>query len=110
MPTRAARAKEDICFRRGTPVVRAARASSRPLRSCSASTVRKGCAKGATVWVVLYTFVPELLIPDEKLSVRKGAIVLLGQWADMGRYRRHIYKGVADAIDKHLELKPGTML
>ena len=44
----------------------------------------------------LYTFVPELLIPDEKLSIRKGAIALLGKWGDMGRYRRHIYRGVAD--------------
>ena len=58
----------------------------------------------------LYTFVPELLIPNEKLSIRKGAIVLLGKWGDMGRYRRHIYKGVAEAMDRFLELEPGTML
>ncbi|TWT97452.1 excinuclease ABC subunit UvrA [Neorhodopirellula pilleata] len=58
----------------------------------------------------LYTFVPELLIPDPSLSVRKGAVSLLGKWADIGRYRRHIYRGVADAIDEVLELKPGTML
>ena len=43
-------------------------------------------------------------------SIRKGAIVLLGKWADMGRYRRHIYKGVADAMDEHFELEKGTML
>ncbi len=58
----------------------------------------------------LFTFVPEMLIPNERLSVRKGAISLLGKWGDMGRYRRHIYRGVADAIDKALELEPGTML
>ncbi len=58
----------------------------------------------------LYTFVPELLIPDTSLSVRKGAICLLGKWADLGRYRRHIYKGVAEAIDEALELDAGTML
>ncbi len=58
----------------------------------------------------LYTFVPELLIPDEALSIRKGAIALLGDWGDMGRYRRHIYKGVADAIDLELEFTKGTML
>ena len=58
----------------------------------------------------LYTFVPELMIPDEKKSVRKGAIVLLGKWGDVGRYRRHVYKGVADAMDQHLGLEPGTML
>ncbi|KLU07077.1 Excinuclease ABC subunit A, dimeric form [Rhodopirellula islandica] len=58
----------------------------------------------------LYTFVPELLIPDESLSIRKGAIALLGKWGDLGRYRRHIYRGVADAMDAELELEPGTML
>ncbi|MCC9657336.1 excinuclease ABC subunit UvrA [Rhodopirellula halodulae] len=58
----------------------------------------------------LYTFVPELLIPDESISVRKGAIALLGKWGDLGRYRRHIYRGVADAMDAELDLEPGTML
>ena len=58
----------------------------------------------------IYTFVPELLIPDDGKSIRKGAITLLGKWGDLGRYRRHIYRGVADAMDKALELEPGTML
>ena len=58
----------------------------------------------------LYTFVPEELIPDDKKSIRKGAIELLGKWGDMGRYRRHIYKNVATAMDKHFDLEPGTML
>ena len=58
----------------------------------------------------LYTFVPELLIPDEKLSIRKGAVKLLGKWGDLGRYRCHIYRGVADAMDEFLDLKSGTML
>ena len=58
----------------------------------------------------LYTFVPELLIPDTSLSLRKGAITLLGKWGDIGRYRRHIYRGFADAIDEVLELEPGTMM
>ncbi|MCH5376085.1 MAG: excinuclease ABC subunit UvrA, partial [Planctomycetes bacterium] len=58
----------------------------------------------------LYTFVPELLIPNDRLSIRKGAIELLGKWGDMGRYRRHIYRGVAQAMDRLLELEDGTML
>ncbi len=58
----------------------------------------------------MYTFVPELLIPDASKSVRKGAISLLGKWGDVGRYRRHIYMGFADAIDEALELEAGTML
>ncbi|MCG8651121.1 MAG: excinuclease ABC subunit A, partial [Pirellulales bacterium] len=58
----------------------------------------------------LYTFVPDLLIPDDRLSIRKGAIGLLGKWGDLGRYRRHIYRGVAEAMDHALDLPKGTML
>lgn len=58
----------------------------------------------------LYTFVPEQLVPDEKLSVRKGAIELLGKWGDIGRQRRQVYRKAADALDKLLGLEKGTML
>ncbi len=58
----------------------------------------------------LYTFVPSLLIADESLSFKGGAISLLGKWADMGRYRRHIYQNVAAAIEGQLELSTGSML
>ncbi len=58
----------------------------------------------------LYTFVPELLITDPTKSIRKGAIGLLGKWADVGRYRRHIYQNVAEAIDEALDLPPKTTL
>ncbi|QDT10089.1 excinuclease ABC subunit UvrA [Planctomycetes bacterium K23_9] len=57
-----------------------------------------------------YTFVPELLIPDEGKSIRKGAIDLLGKWGDLGRYRRHVYVGAAEAMDKAFDLEAGTML
>ncbi|KAA5543113.1 excinuclease ABC subunit UvrA [Roseiconus nitratireducens] len=58
----------------------------------------------------LYTFVPELIIPNENKSIRNGAIALLGKWGDIGRYRRHIYKGFATAMDRLLDLESGTML
>ncbi|MEL7264914.1 MAG: excinuclease ABC subunit UvrA, partial [Planctomycetota bacterium] len=58
----------------------------------------------------LYTFVPELLIPDESKSVRKGAFPILGKWGDLGRYRRHIYTGAAKAIDELFNLEKGTTL
>ncbi len=58
----------------------------------------------------LYSFVPELLIPDTTLSIKKGAVSILGDWNDMGRYRRHIYQGLATAMDEALELESGTML
>ena len=70
----------------------------------------QGMCEGCDGLGRLYTFVPELLVPDEKLSIRKGAIKLLGKWGDLGRYRRHIYRGVADAMDEALELESGTML
>ena len=58
----------------------------------------------------LYTFVPELLVPDDRLSIRKGAIELLGKWGDIGRYRRHIYRNAGESLDKILGYPKGTML
>jgi len=42
-----------------------------------------------------YTFDPALLIPDPSLSFFNGAIPLVGKLRGMGRWRRHIYEGVA---------------
>ncbi|MEZ6140087.1 MAG: excinuclease ABC subunit UvrA [Zavarzinella sp.] len=42
-----------------------------------------------------YTFDLKLLIPDESLSLYKGAVVTLGKLSAMGRWRKHIYDGVA---------------
>src|SRR5438067_5081204 len=42
-----------------------------------------------------YTFDPQLLIPDPSLSFSQGAIPLVGGMREMGRWRRHIYEGVA---------------
>lgn len=58
----------------------------------------------------LYTFVPALLVPDESLSFKKGAISLLGKWADMGRYRKHIYQNVAKGVEADMGWKSGSML
>lgn len=58
----------------------------------------------------LYTFDPELLVPKPKLSFKKGAISLVGKWSDNGRWRRHIFQGVADTIERLKELPEGTML
>ena len=58
----------------------------------------------------LYTFIPEKLVPDERLSVRKGAIELLGKWGDIGRQRRQVYRRSAERLDKILGLEKGTML
>ncbi|WP_164100943.1 excinuclease ABC subunit UvrA [Candidatus Laterigemmans baculatus] len=58
----------------------------------------------------LYTFVPELLIPDPSLSFKRGAITLVGEWSSLGRYKRHVYKSVAETLERHWELEPGMML
>ncbi len=58
----------------------------------------------------LYSFDPELLIPDDRLSFKKGCVETLGKWKDLGRWRRHIYQGVADTIERLKDLPAGTML
>ena len=42
-----------------------------------------------------YSFDPDLLIPDPKLSMMEGAIPLVGPLKGMGRWRKHIFEGVA---------------
>src|SRR5262245_30066060 len=59
---------------------------------------------------VEYTFDPELLAPFQKASFREGCFELIGPWQDLGRWRRHIYQGVADTMERKLELKAGTLL
>ena len=50
----------------------------------------------------LYSFDPDLLIPEPNRarSFKKGCFALLGTWKDLGRWRRHIYKGVADTMEQ----------
>jgi excinuclease ABC subunit A len=57
-----------------------------------------------------YTFDAELLIPNQKLSFKQGCFELIGRWDDMGRWRRHIYEGVAETMERVLELPPDTLL
>jgi excinuclease ABC subunit A len=46
----------------------------------------------------LYTFDPDLLIPDQNASFYNGAIPLVGPLRGMGRWRKHIYEGVAKTL------------
>src|SRR5438309_262714 len=50
-----------------------------------------------------YSFDPELLIPDPALSFYDGAIPLVGRMRGMGRWRQHIFEGVAQTLG--LDLK-----
>ena len=58
----------------------------------------------------IFSFDADLLIPNPKLSFATGAIELVGPWKDLGRWKRHIYQGVADTIERKRELEAGTML
>ncbi len=45
-----------------------------------------------------YAFDPDLLVPDPSLSFAQGAVPLVGPLTHMGRWRKHIYEGVAKAL------------
>jgi excinuclease ABC subunit A len=57
-----------------------------------------------------YTFEPTLLVPNGELSFKDGCFDLIGLWREMGRWRRHIYQGVADTIEHRRDLPKGTLL
>ncbi len=67
------------------------------------------CPKCAGLGEV-YGFDLERLIPDTSRSFQQGALELIGNWKDMGRWKRHIFRGVAEYIEKKYELASGTLL
>lgn len=46
----------------------------------------------------IHTFDEQLLIPDPSRSFQQGCIEPIGKWKDLGRWKRHIYQGVADEL------------
>ena len=58
----------------------------------------------------IYTFDPARLIPDPGKSFQQGSVELVGDWKQMGRWRRHIYRGVADTLERMDQIEPGTIL
>ncbi|HZZ81781.1 MAG TPA: hypothetical protein VFE62_24985 [Gemmataceae bacterium] len=46
-----------------------------------------------------YSFDPDLLIPNTDISFYDGAIPIVGPMRGMGRWRKHIYEGVASTFD-----------
>ncbi len=58
----------------------------------------------------IYGFNTESLVPNPALTFKQGAFELIGPWNDLGRWRRHIYQGVADTVDRTNGVKTGTML
>src|SRR5207302_5983863 len=50
-----------------------------------------------------FTFDADLLIPDQSLSFFDGAVLLVGKMREMGRWRRHIFEGVAKTMGIDLD-------
>ncbi len=57
-----------------------------------------------------FSFDPERLVPDATKSFEQGCIELVGSWKDLGRWKRHIYKGVAETMERKLGLEENTLL
>ena len=58
----------------------------------------------------IYSFAPERLIPDGTRSFQQGCIELLGKWKEMGRWKRHVFRGVAESLERTLGLASGAVL
>ena len=60
---------------------------------------------------VRHDFDPDLLVPDPALSVWEGAIAPLGPVKEVGKWRRHLFEGVAANFEADPDGPPkGTML
>jgi excinuclease ABC subunit A len=57
-----------------------------------------------------FEFPMDRLIPDETLSLWDGAIELLGPVKEIGKWRRHIYDGVAETLELDRQLPKGSVL
>ena len=57
-----------------------------------------------------FEFLMDLLIPDESLSLWNGAIELLGAVKEIGKWRQHIYEGVAETLEYDLKLPKNSVL
>ncbi len=58
----------------------------------------------------VHTFDPVLLVPNPSRSVQQGAIEPLGNWREMGRWRRHILRGVGEWLERKHSLERGFVL
>ncbi len=58
----------------------------------------------------IYSFDPGKLVPDPTKSFQQGAVELLGRWRELGRWKRHIYSGVAETLERRYELPAGAAL
>src|SRR5262245_53123606 len=52
----------------------------------------------------MFSFDPDLLIPDPELSLWDGAVPVVGPVKSMGRWRKHVYEGVAKSLGMDFKL------
>ncbi|MEX1098593.1 MAG: excinuclease ABC subunit UvrA, partial [Planctomycetales bacterium] len=57
-----------------------------------------------------HDFVLKRLVPNPRKSVARGAIELWGSFGEVGRWRKHIYRGAANAIEQDLGLDTDSLL
>ncbi len=57
-----------------------------------------------------YSFDPERLVPNDQSFVQAGLLRADRALEGLGRWRRHIFQGVAETIERKRSLAPGTML
>jgi excinuclease ABC subunit A len=57
-----------------------------------------------------FSFDPDRLVTAPDKSFVQGCIDLVGAWKDLGRWKRHIFRGVADTMERKLGLAEGTLL
>ncbi|MBI1899939.1 MAG: excinuclease ABC subunit UvrA, partial [Planctomycetia bacterium] len=57
-----------------------------------------------------YDFDPDKLIPFPDRSFQQGCCELIGKWRELGRWRRHIFQGVADTLEYKHQLDKGKVL
>jgi excinuclease ABC subunit A len=57
----------------------------------------------------MFSFDPAKLVTEPTMSLSEGCIELMGPWKELGRWKRHIYKGVADTMERKLELAEGAL-
>jgi excinuclease ABC subunit A len=58
----------------------------------------------------VYTFDPARLIPATDRSFKQGAIEMVGPWRELGRWRKHIFQGVAETLAHRHGLDPDYLL
>lgn len=58
----------------------------------------------------LYSLDPDLLVTDPTKSFKQGCFDILGDWTALGRWKRHIYEGLCETVERTRSLPSGILL